>query len=59
MRALTKASRPDLAFGASGLLLVGFGAAAAISLDDWILLFIAALGALFVGLALLARRAGP
>jgi hypothetical protein len=59
MRGLTVASQPGPFFGTTGVLLVALGVALAIADDDWIPLLIAALGVVFLAMALVARRATP
>lgn len=59
MRGMTIASQPGPFLGATGVLLLALGIALAIANDDWIPLLIAALGAVFVAMALIARREAP
>lgn len=56
MRGLTVASRPGPFLGGMGILLMAVGVALAVASDDWILLLIAAMGAGFVVMALVAQR---
>ncbi|MDX6437791.1 MAG: hypothetical protein QOF45_374 [Gaiellaceae bacterium] len=56
MRGLTAASQPRLLYGGTGVLLVVLGVALAVANHDWIPLIFAALGALFIGLGVIAER---
>jgi hypothetical protein len=56
MRGMTVASRPGPFLGGMGALLVAVGVGVAVVYDDWIMLFIAAMGAGFIAMALVAQR---
>ena len=56
MRRLTVVARPEFVYGVPGLLLLLFGVAAALVAEDWVVLFLAAIGLVFIGMAFAARR---
>ena len=59
MRGITVASQPGPFFGIIGVLFVALGIALVVANDDWIPLLIAALGVVFIAMALISRRDIP